>query len=289
MKPRPHSWLLGGRQYSVVSSLLLASPFLILTFVIFLLPLGFLLRESFFNPAPTIEHYHRAFSEPVYLRVMWRTLKIAITVTLCTFVLAAPLAWVMARATGFKLTILIAAILLPLWTSVLVRTYAWIVLLQKNGVINQLLVGSGLASAPVKLLYTELAVIIAMSHVLLPFMVLPLYSSLRSIPEDYVRAAQTLGASSFATFREVILPLSMPGIASGCIMVFLLAVGFYVTPALIGGPQQMMIATLVSQQVREALNWPFAGALVGILLAFILLIAVLFKKAISLDRMVGSA
>lgn len=289
MNGRPSNWLLGGRQYSPAVSLLLASPFLLLAFVTFLLPLGSLLHESLFLPVPTFAHYQRALGEPVYLRVMLRTLRIAATVTVVSLLLAWPLAWAMSRASGAKLAILVAAVLLPLWTSVLVRTYAWMVLLQKNGVINQTLVSLGVIDEPLKLLYTEAAVIVAMSHVLLPFMVLPIYSALRGIPDDYGRAAQMLGASEWATFREVIFPLSLPGVTSGCLMVFLLALGFFVTPSLIGGPQQMMIATLVSQQVREMLDWSFAGALVGVMLAFVLLIALIFKRAVRLDRFVGAS
>jgi mannopine transport system permease protein len=289
MTRRPRSWLLGGRHYSPAASLLLASPFLLLVLVTFLLPLASLLHESLFLPSATLVHYERALGEPVYLRVMLRTLRISVAVTVLTLLLAWPLAWVMSRASGIKLAILVAAVLLPLWTSVLVRTYAWVVLLQKNGVINQTLQSLGVIGEPLKLLYTEAAVIFAMSHVLLPFMVLPIYSALRGIPHDYARAAQILGASEWATFREVIFPLSMPGVTSGCLMVFLLALGFFVTPALIGGPQQMMIATLVSQQVREMLDWSFAGALVGVMLAFVLLIAVIFKRAVRLDRFVGAS
>lgn len=289
MSRRPSAWRLGGRHYSAAASLLLASPFLLLAFVTFLLPLGSLLHESLFLPAPTLVHYERALGEPVYLRVMLRTLRIAATVTVLTLLLAWPLAWAMSRARGVKLAILVAAVLLPLWTSVLVRTYAWIVLLQKNGVINQTLLSLGAVSEPLKLLYTEAAVVLAMGHVLLPFMVLPIYSALRGIPDDYGRAAQMLGASEWATFREVIFPLARPGVTSGCLMVFLLALGFFVTPALIGGPQQMMIATLVSQQVREMLDWSFAGALVGLMLAFVLLLALIFKRAVRLDRFVGAS
>ncbi|MGX1743758.1 ABC transporter permease [Bosea sp. NPDC055353] len=289
MTARPHGWLLGGRHYSTAASLALAAPFLLLALVTFILPLASLLHESLFLPAPTLTHYQRALTEPVYLRVMLRTLRIAAAVTVLTLILAWPLAWVMARSSGLKLAILVASVLLPLWTSVLVRTYAWMVLLQKNGVVNQLLIGSGITDQPLTLLYTEGAVVLAMSHVLLPFMVLPIYSALRGIPEDYGRAAQMLGASEWATFREVVFPLSLPGVTSGCLMVFLLALGFFVTPALVGGPRQMMIATLVSQQVREMLDWSFAGALVGVLLAFVLLLVLVFKRAVRLDRFVGSA
>ncbi|PHK95507.1 ABC transporter permease [Pseudoroseomonas rhizosphaerae] len=289
MSRRPSRFLLGGRRYSPAASLLLAAPFLLLVAVIFILPLATLLHESLFVPAPTTAHYARAFAEPVYLRVMLRTLRIAALVTALALLLAWPVAWAMSRSRGLGLALLGAAVLLPLWTSVLVRTYAWMVLLQRNGVVNQLLLQAGLADAPVRLLYTEGAVVLAMAHVLLPFMVLPIYSALKGIPEEYSRAARMLGASAWSTFREVTWPLALPGVTSGCLMVFLLALGFFVTPALIGGPQQMMIATLVSQQVREMLDWPFAGALVGILLVFVLAVTIAFKRAVRLDRFVGSA
>jgi mannopine transport system permease protein len=286
---RPSSFVLGGREFSPAASLLLAAPFFALAVLVFVLPLVTLLTESLFTPEFGLAQYSRALGEPVYLRVMWRTLRIAVLVTAAALVIAWPLAWVMSRASGLKLALLFAAVLLPLWTSVLVRTYAWMVLLQRNGVINQLAERTGLVKEPMKLLYTEGAVVLAMCHVLLPFMVLPIYSALKGIPQDYTRAAQVLGASPWATFREVIWPLSLPGVSSGCLMVFLLALGFFVTPALIGGPQQMMIATLVSQQVRELLDWPFAGALVGILLVFVMGLALIFQRAVRLDRFVGSA
>lgn len=285
---RPAAFWLGGRRLSGAASLALLTPFLLLVFVVFLLPLGTLLRESLFVPSPTVDNYARVFGEPVYLRVMWRTLRIAAIVTAATLLLAYPLALVMARAKGLALALLAAAVLLPLWTSVLVRTYAWMVLFQRNGIANKILVGAGITDAPLKLLYTEGAVVIAMAHVLLPFMVLPIYSAIRAIPEDYARAAQMLGASAPRCFWEVTWPLSLPGVTSGCLMVFLLALGFFVTPALIGGPQQMMIATLVSQQVREMLNWPFAGALVGVLLAFVGALVLVFNRSIRIDRFVSA-
>lgn len=289
MSRRPHRLLLGGRSYSPAASLLLAVPFFAIILVAFLLPLGMLLHESAFVPGPNLANYAKVFDQSVYIRVMLRTLRIAALVTFFALILGYPLAWFMSRSDGLLRGMLFAAVLLPLWTSVLVRTYAWLVLLQTNGVINQMLQALGLIDKPIRLLYSEGAVVLAMSHVLLPFMVLPLYSTLRGIPDDYGRAAQMLGAAGFATFRTIILPLSLPGVASGCLMVFLLALGFFVTPALVGGPQQMMLATLVQQQVTELLNWPFAGAIVGVLLAFVLALVLAFNKAIRLDRFVGQA
>lgn len=287
MKGRPSRFLLGGRTYSPAVSLLLALPFLLVILLAFLLPLGMLLRESAFAPGFTVEHYRKVFDEPVYLRVMYRTVRISIFVTLISLLLGYPLALLMARARGLRLSLLLIAVLLPLWTSVLVRTYAWLVLLQRDGLINDMLTGLGIIDAPMQLLRTEGAVVLAMSHVLLPFVVLPLYASLRAIPDDYERAAKMLGANGFAVFRHVTLPLSMPGITSGCLMVFLLALGFFVTPALIGGPQQMMLATLVQQQVTELLNWPFAGAIIGVLLFAVLVLVIAFNRVVRLDRFVG--
>jgi mannopine transport system permease protein len=277
-----------ARQLSPAATGLLLLPFLALLFVSFLLPLGTLVHESLFVPRPTLEHYARVFDEPVYLRVLWRTLRISAIVTVATLVLAYPLALLMARSKGIVLVLLVACVLLPLWTSVLVRTYAWTILLQRNGILNQLMVQAGWINQPLRLLYTEGAVALAMTHVLLPFMVLPIWSSLRAIPEEYSRAAYVLGASRWRTFVEIVWPLSRPGVASGSVMVFLLAMGFFVTPALIGGPQQMMIATLVSQQVRELLNWPFAGALVGCLLVVTLGLLLAFNRLFGIDRFVGS-
>lgn len=287
MNSRPSRFLLGGRSYSPAASLLLALPFLAMIALAFLLPLGMLLHESLFVPKFNIANYEKVFDQAVYLRVMVRTLRISVLVTLITLLLAFPLAALMARTRGLLLAMLLLAVLLPLWTSVLVRTYAWLVLLQRNGVLNDVLFGLGVISQPTQFLRTEGAVVLAMSHVLLPFMVLPLYSALRAIPQEYTRAAQMLGAGSLSVFRHVVLPLSLPGISSGCLMTFLLAIGFFVTPALIGGPQQMMLATLVQQQVTELLNWPFAGALVGVLLVFVLALVLMFNRVVRLDRFVG--
>jgi mannopine transport system permease protein len=286
---RPAGFFLGAREMSPALSLVLLLPFLAVLFIAFLLPVGVLLHESLFVPSATVEHYARVFDEPVYLRVLWRTIRIAAVVTAICLVLGYPLALAMARASGVRLLLFAACVMLPLWTSVLVRTYAWTVLMRRNGLINDLLIGFGLADAPVRLLYTEGAVVVAMAHVLLPFMVLPLWTALRAIPTDYARAAAILGAPPWRSFVEVTLPLSLPGVASGSLMVFLLALGFFVTPALVGGPQQMMIATLISQQVRELLNWPFAGALVGCLLLLTLVLVALFNRAMRLDRFVASS
>jgi len=193
-------------------------------------------------------------------------------------------AFAMAKLKGRWAALVAACVLIPLWTSVLVRSYAWIVLLQRNGIVNNALVDAGLISEPLRLLYTQGAVTLAMTHVLLPFMILPIYGALRSIPDELTRAGRNLGAGPVRAFLHVTLPLSLPGVFAGALMTFILALGFYITPALVGGARTLMMATLIGQQTIELLDWPFAGALSLVLLAATLLLVVVFRKALSLNR-----
>lgn len=273
-----------ARRYSTGASLLLVAPLLLLLGFGFLYPVGKLLAGSLFDPGFTLEHYARIFEEPLYLRILWRTLRIALLVTVLAFLLGYPVAYAMTKVPGRWTLLITACVLIPLWTSVLIRSYAWIVLLQRQGVINELLTSLGIADQPLRLIYTEMAVIVAMTHVLLPFMILPIFSALRTIPRDLPRAALNLGAGRFALFRAVVLPLSLPGVFAGALMTFILALGFYVTPALVGGPSTLMMATLIGQQTTELLNWPFAGALSAVLLATTLLLAIAFRRALALNR-----
>ncbi len=285
---RPDFLTPSGRSLSSGGRLLLMLPFFSLLFIAFLFPILNLLSISVLEPEPTLANYEKVLANPVYARVLWRTLRIAFYVSLLSLVLAFPVAWVMSISKGPKLMFITACILLPFWSSVLVRTAAWAVILQRTGLINSGLMGLGLTDKPMTLLYTQGAVVMAMTHVLMPFMVLPIYGALRNIPRDYGRAAAILGANPLRSFVEVILPLAMPGVLSGFVLVFLTALGYFITPALLGSPQEMMIATLISQQIREVLDWPFAAALVGVLTLFVTLIAVVFGKAMKFDRMMGA-
>lgn len=276
-----------GRRMSGAGVLLLMLPFFSLIFLIFLWPLISLLSISVLEPEPTLEHYRRAWDNPVYARVLFRTLGIAVWVSLVSLLLAFPVALLMTRSRGPKLAFITACILLPFWSSVLVRTAAWSVLLQRNGLVNEGLQLVGLTSEPLKLLYTQGAVVVAMTHVLMPFMVLPIYGALRNIPPDYGRAAAICGANAWRGFTNVMLPLAMPGIIGGVILVFLTALGYFITPSLLGSPQEMMISTLISQQIREQLDWPFAAALVGVLTVFVTAITLVFSRLFRFDRMMG--
>jgi mannopine transport system permease protein len=274
-----------GRQYSLGLSVTLAAPLILLLLFAFLYPIGKLMWASFVTGAGfTPDHYLRALSEPVYLNVLWRTIRIAFVVTIASFLLGYPVAYAMNVINKRFSLLIVACVLVPLWTSILVRSYAWIVLLQRNGIFNPLLREGGLIDAPLRMIYTEGAVMVAMTHVLLPFMILPIYSSLQSIPPDFARAARNLGAGATRTFLHVTLPLSLPGIYAGSLMTFILALGFYITPALLGGPSTLMMATVIGQQTTELLNWPFAGALSGVLLGATLLLVIVFRRVLSFNR-----
>jgi len=277
-----------GRRMSQAAIVGLMLPFGSLLFVAFLYPLLSLLSISVFEPRPGLGNYARVFENPIYATVLLRTLRIAFLVSMLSLILAFPVALLMARSKGPKLALVTACILLPFWSSVLVRTAAWAVLLQRNGLVNSGLQAIGVTDAPVRLLYTQGAVVVAMTHVLMPFMVLPIYGALRNIPPDLSRAAAICGAAPVRSFREVTLPLALPGVIGGFILVFLSALGYFITPSLLGSPQEMMIATLISQQIRENLDWPFAAALVGVLTVFVTGITVAFGRLFRFDRMIGA-
>lgn len=289
MSARSHFWHSDGRRLSGFSTLLLLTPFFAIIGFVFVYPIAQLLFISFTEPTLTIANYERVVGNPVYARVLMRTLWTAVLVTGLSVILGFPVAYYMSRARGVVVALVAVCVILPLWSSVLVRTAAWSFLFQREGLINSALMATGLTSEPLRLLYTQGAVVIAMTHVLLPFMILPIYGALRNIPDDYLRAAAVLGASRFRTFVEVILPLSLPGVVSGSLLVFLTALGFFITPALLGSPQELMIATLVSQQIREVLDWPFAAALVGVLTLFVTVLAIVFSKMLRFDRLMGGA
>lgn len=271
-------------QLSRPASLVLALPLVLLLGFAFLLPVAKLLLGSVFAPNATADHWLRIVQEPIFLRILLRTLQTAVIVTVLAFLLGYPVALVMSRLGGRAAMLVAACVLIPLWTSVLVRSYAWIVLLQRTGIVNSTLQSWGLIDQPLRLIYTEGAVIVAMTHVLLPYMILPIFSSLRSIPPELDRAARNLGAGPWTSFRAVTLPLSLSGVYAGATMVFILSLGFYVTPALVGGPQNLTIATLIGQQTTELLNWPFAGALAGLLLLVTLGLVAVFRRFLSFGK-----
>ncbi len=207
-----------------------------------------------------------------------RTLTTAATVTICCILLGLPFAMVAASVTGWVRQLLLGAVLLPLWTSLLVRTAAWFILLQDNGLINASLQAIGLTSSPIPLIFNRVGVVIAMTHVLLPFMVLPIFSVLIGIPKNLMPAAASLGANPIRAFSRVLLPLSLRGVVSGSLLVFMSALGYYITPALIGGAKDQMISSVIAYYATGAANWGMAGALGLVLLLATILLYVVYLR-----------
>ena len=246
---------------------LLLLPALAWLGVLFVYPIGQLVWASLFTPTFSLSSYAKLLGTSVYLGVFVNTFEISATVTLLALVLGYPLAFVLATAGERASRLMLGAIIVPLWTSVLVRTYAWMVLLGRRGLVNEGLQSLGLLDAPLPLLYNRLGVTIGMVHVLLPFMVLPIYSVMKGIDVDLLKAAQNLGASRRQAFLRVYVPLSLSGLATGCLLVFVSALGFFVTPALLGGRGDMMIAMLIDNQISQLLDWGLGSALAVVLFA----------------------
>jgi putative spermidine/putrescine transport system permease protein len=221
----------------------------------------------------------------VFRDVLGRTLWIAAVVTLICLLLGYPVAYVIAGQPPGRAGVLLFLVLLPFWTSLLVRTVAWVVLLQKEGVLNSLFLSLGLVHEPLKMIYNRFAVYVAMVHVLLPFMVLPLYSVMRGIPPSYVRAASSLGAKPFTAFRRVFVPQTLAGIGAGCLMVFIQALGYYITPALVGGAEDQMISYFIAFYASKTVNWGMAAALSIMLLTATLLLYAVYNRMVGVERM----
>ena len=222
----------------------------------------------------------------IYLYLFFKTFLISGLITVICLLLAFPISHLLATLPLARASLLMILVLLPFWTSLLVRTTAWIALLQEQGIVNDMLVGLGLIGDDGRLtmMYNMTGTIVAMTHVLLPFMILPLYSVMKVIPPSYARAARSLGATSWTTFRRVYLPQTLPGIAAGSLLVFILAVGYYITPALVGGADGQLISNLISFHMSKS-NWSLAAAIAGMLLVSILLLYWLYDRLIGIDRL----
>jgi ABC-type spermidine/putrescine transport system permease subunit I len=264
---------------------LLLLPALLWLGVLFVYPIGRLLWASLFTPGFSLSSYAKILGTSIYLKVLANTFEISLTVTLLAVLLGYPLAFVLATAGPRVSRLTLAAIIVPLWTSVLVRTYAWMVLLGRRGLVNEGLQALGLLDAPLPLLYNRLGVTIGMVHVLLPFMVLPIYSVMKGIDVDLLKAAQNLGANRRQAFLRVYVPLSAPGLATGCLLVFVSALGFFVTPALLGGRGDMMIAMLIDVQISQLLDWGLGSALAMVLFAITAGLLLAVQRFIEAERL----
>lgn len=257
-------------------------PALILIALFFVVPVLALLLRSITEPAPGLQNYATLLGDGTYARVFFNTFLVAAVVTVVTVLVAFPVAWMLAVMPAALASIVFGVIILSMWTNLLTRTYAWMVLLQRTGVINRTLLAIGIIDQPLPLINNLTGVTIGMVYIMLPFMILPLVGTLRAIDPMTLRAAALCGASHFQAFRRILLPLSLPGIAAGGLMVFVMSLGYFVTPALLGGTSNMMLAEMIAQMIQSLLNWGLGSAA-----AFILLVVTMALYALQL-RLVGA-
>lgn len=235
----------------------------------------------------TLQHYVRILSSNYYLGITWQSLVLSLKVTLVTLLLSYPVAYLLATTRSRWKPLLVFLLLVPWWTSILVKNFAWVGILLDSGLVNRFLLWTGAVDRPLKLLYTEFSVMVGLVHVLIPFMTLPLFATLEKLDPQLLEASGNLGAGPVASFREVTLPLSLPGVASGCILTFILAFGSYVTPALLGGSRNWMVAMVVQDQFLNAFNWPLGSAVAIVLLLIVLALVFVFNRLVGLEKIWG--
>jgi ABC-type spermidine/putrescine transport system permease subunit I len=280
---------------------LLLAPAVVFLIIFYGYPVAAMLSRSLTDPALGLQNFEPlvqarstidilGLSIPMnaYIRIFGITLQIALVTTLATLVLGYPVAYALSSTTPAKANLLMILVLIPFWTSILVRSYAWMVLLGQQGIVNEALIAASILQEPMQLLNTRLAVYMGMIHILLPFMILPLYAVMKGIDRNLLRAAGNLGAPPSRVFLRIFLPLSLPGVAAGCLLVFILALGFYITPALLGGQKDVMISMLIQQQISQ-LKWGFGAALALVLLVMSLGIYGIFTRVLGVERVFGGA
>ncbi len=268
-------------------AVLLLAPLALFLVAFYLVPLAGVLRQSLFDPAFTLDHYANLLRHPVYLKVVLNTLQISASAALACLLIGYPLAYGMTFLGPVWRVTLLTAVTLPFWISVLVRTYSWMIILGRYGVVNTFLQWAGLADGPLELMYNRLGVIVSLTYVLLPYTVLPLHSVMVGIDRDLIRAAESLGSTPWQSFRRVSLPLSLPGAAAGFLLTFIVGMGSYVTPALMGGRTDTVIAMSINAQLEMVNDWAFAGVLSVILLATVLVLLALCLRFVGLEILFG--
>lgn len=267
----------------------LTMPYLFMVFFLIVIPIGWLFYMSFIGRDGTLsmENYTRMLKSKAYVRIFLTTFKISFLTTLICAVLGYPLAYFMSQLSNRWANICMIGVLIPFWTSLLVRTYAWLVLLQKKGVVNSLAIDIGLISEPIKFVHNTSGTLIGMVHIMLPFLILPLYANMKAIDKDCLKAASSLGATPTRAFWTVFFPLSIPGLLAGLLIVFVLCLGFYVTPAVLGGGKVIMAAMKISSNIELYFSWGAASALGVVLLTVTMAILFAASKLISIDQISG--
>ncbi len=264
----------------------LTLPYLGLVSLLIIIPIGWLFYMSFIGRDGTLslENYTRMLDSKAYIRIFITTFKISFLTTVICALIGYPLTYFMSQLPKRWAGICMIGVLIPFWTSLLVRTYAWLVLLQKKGLLNNLLLDLEVITEPIKFVHNTSGTLIGMVHIMLPFLILPLYANMRSIDKDCVRAAASLGATPSRAFWTVFFPLSIPGLVAGLLIVFVLCLGFYVTPAVLGGGRVIMAAMKISSNIELYFSWGAASALGVVLLVVTMAILYIASKLVSIDQ-----
>jgi ABC-type spermidine/putrescine transport system permease subunit I len=272
-------------------TLLLVLPALAMLIVLFLMPLALFFVRTFTEfdgtTAEFIEQATDLLLSQAYLTALGTTNWISLIVTVTVLLIGYPIAYYLTTAAGIGVSVVVLSIVLPYFTSIIVRTFSWMVLLGEHGLVNNLLVAIGLTNAPLPLMYNRLGVLVGMSYVLLPYMVLTLYAAMRAIDPLLLRASASLGASGFYTFWRVYFPLSLPGVLSGALIVYILSIGFFITPALMGGQHDIMIAMLIDRALEVAVDWPSAALMSATLLLVTLALYAVYYRITDIRRLIG--
>jgi ABC-type spermidine/putrescine transport system permease subunit I len=261
------------------------APLLVYLAVFFIYPLiTFLPISVYYEGAFSFDKYVKAFTRPVYLRILRTTFEVSALTTLIALLLGYPVAYLFTNVSGKVKGVVTVFIILPFWTSIIVRMYAWMSLLGYNGIFNRLFIEGGLISEPFPMMFNRLGVLVGMVHFMLPYMILSIYAVMSGIPPDYMQAGANLGAPPIRRFIKIYLPLSMPGIGAGCLLVFIISLAFFITPALLGGLRDTMIAQIIEQEMSQTFDWPFAAALSTILIAVTTTLYIIYSKLMSVER-----
>ena len=265
----------------------LTVPYLVMVTALIAIPVGWLFYLSFIGRDGTFsfENYERMWKSKAYIKIFITTFKISILTTIICAAIGYPLAYFMSQLSRKWANICMIGVLIPFWTSLLVRTYAWLVLLQKKGLLNNIAIDMGLISEPIKFVHNTTGTLIGMVHIMLPFLILPLYANMRAIDKDCMKAASSLGATPSRAFWTVFLPLSLPGLLAGLLIVFVLCLGFYVTPAILGGGKVIMAAMKISSNIELYFSWGAASALGVVLLVVTAIILFIASKLVSIDQL----
>lgn len=290
--PRPNQAALRKNEQLERWALLgLAAPALIATFIVVVVPVSWLFYLSVIGAdgGYSMENYIRMVESKSYARIFLTTFQVSLLTTLICILIGYPLAYFLSQLPERAANLCMLTVLLPFWTSLLVRTYAWLVLLQKKGLINNWAIDLGLWDTPVKLAHNMNGTVIGMVHIMVPFLILPVYGAMKAISRDYLKASANLGATPAYTFRKVFLPLSLPGLLAGTLIVFILCLGFYVTPAILGGGRVIMVAMQITNNIELFFNWGAASALGVVLFVITMLILLVSARLLRLDRILGGA